>query len=137
MIPDGQKVISKYLREHPAVAALGAKVVSKTPTDQSTEWVRVTELDAPQEPGSRADHLVAHFMQFDCYATEKGGLPEAATLARTVRAALVDIGDAQHEGAVITGARISGYGRFPDGELEPARERYIITATVWAHALPA
>ena len=128
MIPDVEKVITAYLEPH--LTALGAKVRGRTPSNTAAAWVRVTILDAP---ASFPDHLVDALVQFDCYAGKEGGQEEASLLARTVRAAIVDMPNASHSGAVVTGAAIVGYLRNPDTMFEPARDRYIITATVWMH----
>lgn len=142
MIPDAEKVVSRYLREHTAIIALQARVVGKTPKDTVLPWVRVTELDAPQDSDSQADHLVGFYLQLDCYAgadrdaggeRATSGQPEAKLLARTVRAALQDITAAAHADCVITGVHVNGASRIPDPDLEPARERVILTTTIHAH----
>jgi len=132
LIPDGERLVSRYLREHAAIDALGARVVGKTPDSTSTSWVRVTQLDAGQGP-SPSDRLVPFYFQFDCYAGAEGGQPEANTLGRTIRAALTEMSGTYADGTV-SGAKINGDGRIPDGDFEPARERRVLTATVWAHA---
>lgn len=137
MIVDGEKVISRYLRgrleadEDAGIAA--TRVVGKTPSDLAAAWVRITELDAPQDPSSQFDHLVAFYLQLDCYASATGGQPQAKLLARTVRAALLDAPAASHTDCVVTSARVNGFSRVPDTGIEPARERVIITATIHAH----
>lgn len=130
MIPDVEKVVAKYLR---AADSFNSRVVGKTPDSVTDSWVRLTVLDGGQEPGSTADRNVAFFLQLDCYAGASGGQPEASTLARTVRSLLTTIGETDHADAVVSGGRITGYARIPDTGLEPARERFILTATVWAH----
>lgn len=130
MIPDIEKVVAYYLRESDD---FDSRVVGKTPDSIADSWVRLTVLDAPQSPGSSTDYSVAFYLQFDCYAGATGGQPEASELARTVRSLLMDIADADHSGAIVSGARVNGYARIPDTGLEPARERFVLTATVWAH----
>lgn len=134
LTPDGEKLVSDFLRDHPDLAELGARVVSKTPPDRATPWVRVTQLDAGQATRDPSDHLVEFFLQLDCYAGADGGKPQASLLTRTARAALQTIAQASHADAVVTGCRISGAARVPDTDFEPARERFVLTATVWAHA---
>lgn len=137
MIPDGELITGAYLREHADVTALRARVTGKTPDDtDSTPWVRLTQLDAAQQPGARHDHLTTFLFQLDCYASRRGinGVPraEAILLARTVRAALVAM-PGQRDDAVVTAVRMIGHSRRPDTDMEPARERVILTAQVWMH----
>ena len=135
MIPDAEAVITRHLNT--ALTALAVKVRGRTPGNTVDPWVRLTLLDAPATDGSVTDHLVAAYVQLDCFA---GKVPDAdspqedaSLIARTARAALATIADSDHEGATVTGCRIDGYTRLPDTEFEPARERYVLTATVWMH----
>lgn len=127
MIPNAEKLVANRLREEADL-----RVVAKTPKDTDSAWVRLTLLDAPQG-NSPADHLVAFYLQLDCYAGKKGGEPEAIGLALAAREVLTGLGGTYDEG-VVTGGRINGMARIPDVDLEPARERVVMTATVWAHA---
>lgn len=132
LIPDAEKLISDYLRDQGAVAAIvGRRVLGHSPASKDEPWVLVTQLSAPQDANSSADHLVAFFLQFDCYAGRDGGQPEANLLGRTVRAALVVADKSIEE---VSAARINGDARILDTELEPARDRRALTATVYAHA---
>lgn len=139
MIPDIEKVLAEYLRGRDEFTSrvVGKTPSSKSPGGVSLSWVRLTVLDAPQAEGSTADRLVPFYVQFDCYAGadkegEQHGQPEASLIARTVRALLVEMPDHSHSEAVVTAARINGMTRVPDAGFEPARERIILTATVWA-----
>lgn len=135
--PDVERIVMTHLREHDDVAAIvGRRVVVQTPSSTDTPWIRVEQLDAPSDARSPVDHLVGYLLQFDCYAGGDGGRPEATLLGRTVRAVLSAMPQAEHEGAVITSAKIAGHSRIPDAiDFEPARERVIITALI--HARPA
>lgn len=133
MIPDAEKIVGKYLREHEDLVALGARVVGKTPDTTSTSWIRLTQLDDRAVGNSRADHLIEFMLQFDCYAGKTGGQPEASLLARTARAALADMPGA-HADAVVTGVQFLSGARLPDTAFEPARERFVRTVLVWMHA---
>jgi hypothetical protein len=130
LVPYAEKLISDHLREHPDLVALGARVVGKTPGDTDAAWVRVTQLGGQ---GGFPDHLVEFYFQFDCYAGTAGGQPEANLLARTVRAVLGEIAGVHAEGTV-SGVTINGAARVLDTDFEKARERFILTATIWAHA---
>jgi hypothetical protein len=137
LIPDAEKVVSRYLREHEDVTAVCPRIVATMPgtgtggTD--TAWVRVLELAGPSQSDSKADHLVTFLLQIDCYAGRTGGQPEAKLIARTVRAALNDM-PGSHDGAVVTAVRNAGWRRVPDTDFEPARERVIVTATAVMHS---
>ncbi len=131
MIPDPEAVLTTYLTD--VAGALGGTVRGKTPKDTTDPWVRLTLLDAPSTDGGEADHLIAAYLQLDCYAGSDGGHAAASLLARTVREALVTITDGDHGDVVVTGAKLGGYQRLPDTDFEPARERYVLSATVWLH----
>lgn len=139
MSPYIEKIVSDYLRDHPAVEALGARVVGKTPQNTDTPWVKVTQIGGYQR--DRADHLAEFTLQLDCYAAKDGrdvdGQPGANLLKRTVRAALVGLRDVEHDGAVVTHSRVVGEARIPDSDVDtPARERFALTVEVFAHPLP-
>lgn len=131
MIVDAEAALTAYLED--AVDALGATVRGRTPDSHEDPWVRLTLLDAPATDGGITDHHIAAYVQFDCYAGRTGGQAEANLLGRTVRDALRTIATADLDDAVATGARIDGHSRQPDTDFEPARERVIVTATVWLH----
>lgn len=134
MIPYAEKVVSDFLRTHAAVVALGARVVSKPPEDTGTPWVRVTKIDALNSRRSTPEHLIDFLLQFDCYASDDNGAPEASLLGRTVRAALHDdLPRASLTGAVVTSVRITGDTRVPDTAFERARERVVLTAEIHIH----
>lgn len=136
LIPDPERVIADYLRDQPDVLAITEqrRVGSKTPASTDLPWIRYTAFDAPAVGDHRADHLIAAFVQFDCYAGREGGQPQASLLARTVRAALTALGRGEGtvSGAVVTGVRIRGFGRRPDPQLDN-RERFIVDTTIWMH----
>lgn len=133
MIPDAEAIIGTYLRTHTQVAALGARIVGQTPSDTIEPWVRLTQLDASNEPRSRPEHLIDYLIQCDCYAGRDGGQAQASLLARTVRAALDDMPSRSHTGAVVTRVKFTSMPRIPDTDYEPARERYILSGTVHMH----
>lgn len=136
MIPDLEAVIGNYLRADAGVSAIvGDRVVGEPPGSHGLPWAMVALLDAPAFAEDPADHAIEALLQIDCYAGT-GRKGEASRLARAVRAALADIADHEHVGATISGARISSRW-LPDTAFEPVRARYIVTATVWAHEVPA
>lgn len=138
MIPDIEKVVGAYLREHDDIVALSAEVTGQTPRDTTGAWVRLTLLAAP-DASSGVEHLIGFLIQLDCYSSHAGldGSPqkEASVLGRTVRAALKALQGTTQDGVVVTGVQFPGMLRLPDEQdFEPARERIVLTATVWAHA---
>jgi hypothetical protein len=133
--PYAEKILSDWLRAHVELAEIdGVRVVGKTPEDDATPWVRLTQLDA-QSQGS-PHRLVEFYVQLDCYAGVEGGQPEANRLAQAVFAALADLDGANHqaEGAVVTASRPNMGLRRPDDDgFNPARERFVSTAFVHMH----
>lgn len=132
--PDFELIVGDYLREHPDVSALTSRIGGRTPSSVATPWVRITVLDDRKVTDAALLHLVAGYMQIDCYAgaARDGQQAEASLLGRTVRAALNDLSGPQDEGVVtcVEGLAIS---RQPDTTFEVARERFIVTCTVYAH----
>lgn len=126
----GEKLISDYLRDRDELEARGCRVVGKTPPDTATPWIKVTQIGGAQV--GTIDHLVPLVFQLDCYAGKSGGQPEANLLMRTVRALLPEMNGAHSEG-VVTGSSVTSAVRLPDTDFEPARERFALTVTVWAH----
>lgn len=132
MIADSEILIGGWLRNHADVRAITTRVVSVTPSSTSTPWVRVIQLDARNEQSSVAEHLIDYMVQLDCFAGT-GGLAEASLLARTVRAAVIEMGGLTISGTVVTGTRVLSMARIPDTDFEPAKERYALTVGAWAH----
>jgi hypothetical protein len=130
---DIEAILTTYLQ-----ARTGKRIVGTTPSDISTPWVRLTQLDAPPvDP--EAERLIAYMVQLDCFAGEhpvsSAGQAEASEIARAVRAALAAAKGTIQGGAAITDVRfVSGPSRIPDTTLEPARERFALTVSVYAHA---
>lgn len=131
---NAEKLVADHLRADAAVAALvGRRVLAYPPDSIAEPWVRVRQIDAPEHPQGGGDHLVGYLIQLDCYAGATGGQPEASAVCRAVRRSLKEI-EGTHDEGISTGARISGGGsRIDDTDIEPARERYIMTAQVWCH----
>lgn len=131
-IPDIERIVSRYLREHPDIVELDARVVGKTPADTDRPWIRVMQIADVAVGNHRADHLIQFTVQLDCYAGKAGGQPEAAALNRRVRAALRDLPGVR-DGGVVTGVSPGSATRLPDRDFEDDRERFVRTITVWAH----
>lgn len=132
MNADPEVAISSYLRD-----ALDARVSADPPPQRETfedPWVQYVLLDAPSV--GAADRLVAAFLDLDVYAGSGNDRAEASELARATRRAIVAIRGvvlAEPEPVVFSKSEIDGYRRLPDEDFEKARERYIVTATIWMH----
>lgn len=132
-IPSAQKVTIAYLKTFDAVQKAGARVGVGTPESRSAPWIRVTLLADPPTDGGVADHHVEAFMQIDVFAGEAKNTALAVDeLSISVREALRVMNQAEHEGAVVTGAQ-SSRTHMPDTDEEPAMERFQISATIWMH----
>jgi hypothetical protein len=129
LVPDIEKLVTLHLR-----GVLTTRVEIATPKNRSTPWVRVTQLDGRSR--DIADHLVAYTCQFDCYAGDvdrQQQIGQANTLGREVRAELHGL-PGTHDDGTVTGVNVYNHIRIPDTDFEPARQRVILTATVWAHS---
>lgn len=128
MIPDSERLVGQYLRQHPDMVALSARVVGRTPSDTRGAWLRVTQLDA-RDVSSGIDHLISFLLQIDAYA---GGQGEVWTLARTAREALRGMPGVR-DGGTVTAVTFAGMARIPDTDFDPARERVSMTIDVHVH----
>ncbi len=136
--PDLELLIGKWLREHPDLIALGVRVGPRTPERAAGPWVRVTLLDLRDSRVSEVEYLFDGWVQLDCYAGSSAvkaqtQQSEAHGVAAAVRAVLKSTQGTAADGVVVTRVRFNGHARIPDTTLEPARERYILTAEVMVH----
>lgn len=138
LIPDARRAVARFLREHVDLQALiGERVRVQTPSDTSEPWVRYAQLDARRQYPQRTEHLIAFLLQFDCYAGQDGGWPEASLIGRTVRALLFEeLPEATDllDGIVVTSVDILSDADLPDVDFKPSRERRSLTVQVHAHA---
>lgn len=133
MIPSADKVITAHLKTDAAVTTITDRIGGTTPSSIADPWVRITLLgDAPTD-GGITDHLIAAYLQIDCFAGREGTQEIADNLSRAVRAALVTANTATHTGAVVTGCGNPTRARMPDTDFEPAMELYVLTATIYMH----
>lgn len=134
-ILDMVAIVGDYLRSQESVSALvGDRVSHKTPEliDDAKGWVRITQLDARNETGTReVEHFVSYYLQLDFYAGKANRYAEATDLAIAARAALVDLPRVTLGGAVVTDV---GFLSMPsDADPDIGRERVILDAEVLAH----
>jgi hypothetical protein len=136
LTPDVEKITGEYLRNDAAVIALvGDRVGGKHPRSLSDPWVKIVQI-GDTTVGNLPVHLIAANLQFDCYGGEDEYTAhgEASELARTLRDVLQAMPDDTHEDAVVSDVKFGPMSRVPDSSLEPARERFILTATIYCHA---
>lgn len=140
VIPDAEVLVGAWLRTHPDITALDARVAPRTPDSTSKPWIRVTVIDDGDRIGG-LDHLIEYMVQLDCYAGNEAmaahtAQAEVSLLYRTARAVLRSKQGTQTDGVVVTSVECRGT-RVPDTSVEPARERFIAMATVMLHGVPA
>lgn len=135
MTPDIEKITGVYLRADSSITALvGDRVGGKHPRSIADPWIKLVQI-GDSTIGDQPVHLVATNLQFDCYGGDDENLAheQASELARTLRASLEDMSDASHTGAVVSDVKFGPLSRVPDTAIEPERERFILTATIYAH----
>jgi len=137
---DAVAIIGDFLRDQTSVSDIvGERVSHKSPRDgdYGEPWVRITQLDASNETGSRqVEHLVAYYLQLDLYAGAANRYAEAFDLAKAVRGALTGITKAALAEAVATDVGFASMPSVPDTDLKPARERVILDAEIFMHPKP-
>lgn len=126
-------IVVGYLKTQKAVTDLaGERIAHKTPETLDEPWVRITQLDARNETGTReVEHLVSYYLQVDCYAGKANRYTEAEDLAIAVRAALVVIPKADLDGAVATDVGFLSMPSDPDPDM--GRERMITDCEIFMH----
>lgn len=138
MLPSMEAVVGTYLNSLPEIAALGAQAVGTTPRETDQPWVLVTSMNPQSLTVDADDHFVNHMIQLDCYAGRNNNesaaqQDEADRLTRTVREALKNMRTATLP-VVVSTVSFPSCPRLPDSDFEPARQRYSLTAEVYAHA---
>jgi hypothetical protein len=131
-----EKILRDYLVEAEGVAEIvGTRVATKTPDTLKEPWIRLSIIDDPPAGRSSVDHFIEFYVQAECYAGKDGTQSKASLLARTVRALIAEMGRHDHEGAVVTGTKIRSSRSLRDDSLQPAMDRYVVTASIWAHSV--
>jgi len=127
---NAEKLIAVALRAD--VGLTDVRFVATTPSKTDTPWVRITQLDAADDPTSSVEHLIDYYLQLDIYAGADGGVPEANNLNRLCRLALKALqGTTLGTDAVVTEVRFTSNARIPDSDVdEPARERFVLDVSV-------
>ena len=130
LLPDVERIVSRYLREQPDVAALvGERVYTAIPADVGGAPFALVQRIGGTPPFSRPLVLDQAGLQLDAWG---GGKLQAWTLAETIRQALVEL-PGERYGAVVSGVEFGGPLRWePDGTYKPPRPRYLIDVFVYA-----
>lgn len=136
VLPNIEALLADWLGTHEDIVALDARVANVTPDKTVRPWIRVTRLNAIDR-GAR--HLITYPLQFDCVAGRaatdaRRGQREAHAVAAATRAVLEALQGTVRDDVVIARVLVVGDTRAPDTTLEPARERYILTVEITAHA---
>lgn len=140
LLPDIETLAAGWLRYHPDLLALDARVATKTPANMTRPWVRVAQLDAVDDPRSSLEHLIATTLQVDCYAGRDAmaahdGPMTAWRVKAATRAILKSVQRTTIDGVVVTKVRFIGDRNVPDETFEPAMDRYVLTVEITAHAV--
>lgn len=142
--PYMQKLVSDFLRDNLG----GTRVVAHPPAEDARDqgWVWVIQTTVEHNADDPADRLPGYLMTFQCYAGKDGGMPEAERLARTVEALLTkrfsglfSAPTTADDPVVVSAAKVvSGPLSLPDdAAFEPARDRFVLDALIYAHAVNA
>lgn len=134
LLPDIEALVGNALRNHDAIQALDARVGRRKPRTTTRPWIRVTKLDGIDRSG--IEHLIAYLLQIDCFAGQDTATPaeEAQLLSASARAVLKALQGTVIEQVAIGRVRFTGDLPAPDNTMEPARERYVLTVEIVAHA---
>jgi hypothetical protein len=130
VFPDPIGAVRTFLLSVPAVTAITDRVATKIPEVYTFPLVRLTIIGSNVAVERRLERV---HMQFDCYGTTD---PEAALLARTVRAALVESGGYTTASAVLCGADGTAVLPLPDESFTPVANRWIATGNVYIRPNP-
>lgn len=144
LLPDVELLARDFLAGRSAVTDLVGsdsngqpRIYTRNPATGPPSGRYVLLRRLPTAPvGRRPLWLDAAVVQFDCYG---GTQRQANRLAETVRRELDAMADAatSHAEGVVVAVEHGGLGYMPDADQltarDNARERYIVTATVYAH----
>lgn len=133
LLPDVERLLSRFLREHADVSALvGDRVYTAFPSQAGDGPLVLVHRIGGAPPFSRPLVFDRADVQIDSYG---GGKAVAHELVATVRAALGELeGQPRAEGTV-TSVEHGPLRYVPDDTYKPARPRYVADVTV--HTRPA
>lgn len=129
MIVDIEALAATYLRDE----NFRARNTKPDEEHRVEPWVEIHLVNAPSDDVIPVDYLIGFLIDFNCYAGQNGGQPEARGLVGAVRDALDLMRKTSFDDAVVTSVKFLSMPRVPDTEMEPARERYVLTARIHAH----
>lgn len=124
-----ESLVSGYLRDQD----FRARVSPPDESHRGESWVEYSLINAPSDDIIPVEWLTGFMLDFRCYAGATGGQPEAHDLVYAVREALALLPKTSFDDAVVTQVKFLAMPYVPDTEMEPARERYVLTARIYAH----
>jgi hypothetical protein len=129
LLPDCERLVSRFLREHLDVAALvGERVYTAFPAQEGDEPLVLVQRTGGFPPFSQPLVLDEALLQLDCYGGPKALAHE---LAATVRAALCELEGAVRAEGSVTGVTFGALRWLPDPTWKPPRPRYIADVTIY------
>jgi hypothetical protein len=129
LLPDAERIVSRYLREHAEVAPLvaGERVYTALPANIGSAPLVLVQRIGGVPPFFRPLVLDEAALQIDAWGGTK---LDAWTLAETVRQALVSLPGVRY-GAVVSGVEFGPLRWEPDGTYKPPRPRYLADVAVY------
>jgi Protein of unknown function (DUF3168) len=127
LLPDVERLVSRYLRTSgPIDALIGERVYTTWPNEATLPLVLVTRIGG-EPPFSRPLVLDECDLQLDVYGNRKH---EAHQLAATVRAQLALLVDRVTEDGVVHAVTFAALRYVPDESFSPAQPRYVVDVSI-------
>jgi len=131
LTPNVEALVSAFLRDQPElVDLLDDRCYTVIPKNAEYPLARVTVL-LDQPAGGEPLWLVAATVQIEAFGGTKA---QAHEIANTARAAISQRLTGVHAEGVVTGVSSGALLDLPDDEFEPAKQRWLFTSTIYAHA---
>jgi hypothetical protein len=128
LLPDSERLVSRYLRGHPAIAELvDERVYTAMPAHRTGETFVLVQRVGGIPPFPRPLVLDQAQLQIDAWG---GSKRDAWTIAETIRQALQAL-PGVHADGVVTAVDYGLLQWQPDGTFTPPRPRYLFDAFVY------
>jgi hypothetical protein len=128
---DVERLISTWLRAQPEITALVSdRVYTELPSRAVTPLLRLTQISGAPV-GSRPLWLDESFIQFDAYGGPKVLARQLVDTTRALLASPQFIGS--HPTGVVTCVEWMELTYLPDDAYEPAKPRYLASASIYTH----
>lgn len=132
LLPNLEALVSDFLRDQAEIVALvGDRVYTALPSGVQFPAMRVTQFYSLPLM-NRPLWLTGGQLQIEAWGGTKGQAFGAVTTAMGVMAARLT---GVHAFGCVTGVDFAGLRDQPDENYEPAKPRWLCTATVYAHPL--